>query len=63
MAYFEIQKIQKEVELFKNLYIELKGKSRKVFLKEEKELEEYLKKISTFIWQDHWNYLMKNQYL
>ena len=49
MAYFEIQKIQKEVELFKNLYIELKGKSRKVFLKEEKELEEYLKKISTFI--------------
>jgi hypothetical protein len=49
MAYFEIQKIQKEVELFKNLYIELKGKSRKLFLKEEKELEEYLKKISTFI--------------
>ena len=49
MAYFEIQKIKKEVKLFKSLYIKLEGKSSQIFLKEKKELDSYLKKISTFI--------------
>ena len=49
MAYFEIQKIKEEVKLFKNLYIQLEGKSTEIFLKEEKDLDIYLKKISTFI--------------
>ena len=53
MAYFEIQKIKNEVKLFKSLYIKLEGKSSQVFLKEEKDLDIYLNKISTFIWQGH----------
>ena len=53
MTYFEIQKIKKEVKLFKSLYIKLEGKSSQIFLKEEKELDSYLKKISTFIWLGH----------